>query len=380
MVTFHTSAGLAALARRSVAVILDNQSSSGAYVASPSFAVYRYCWLRDGAFIADAMSRVGQVASAEAFFAWCARILVDRRAKVEALIARRATGETIPPADLLHTRYTLDGRESDAIWENFQLDGYGAWLWALDAHRRRHGRPIRPFLAGASLSARYVVAFHDYPSYDWWEEHPEQRHTSTLAAMAAGLRAVAGWPEIERVLQVLARDAADGIEIAIRDDADERGYYGKWLGSDEVDGSLLAISTPFSLVAPDDPLMVATVGRIEADLVHGGGVHRYRDDTFYGGGEWLLLAGLLGSYRLRRGDRPGALQQLAWIAAHATAEGDLPEQVADHLLDPGSQQPWLDRWGPVATPLLWSHAVYLSLALETGTVAAQPVPVPVPAP
>jgi hypothetical protein len=21
--------------------------------------------------------------------------------------------------------------------------------------------------------------------------------------------------------------------------------------------------------------------------------------------------------------------------------------------------PWLERWGPVATPLLWSHAMYL---------------------
>ena len=374
MVTSLTRAGLVAVARRSVAVILDNQSSSGAYVASPNFPVYAYCWLRDGAFIADAMSRAGQVASAEAFFGWCARVLVDRRARVEALIARRAAGESIPPGDFLHTRYTLDGRESDAIWENFQLDGYGAWLWALDAHRRRHGRPIEPFLAGASLSARYVATFLDHPSYDWWEEQPEHRHTSTLAAMAAGLRAVAGWPEIEQVLRVSARDAAAGIETAIRTDAEKRGYYGKWLGSGEVDASLLAVATPFAIVAADDPLMVATVRRIEADLVHAGGVHRYREDTFYGGGEWLLLAGLLGSYRLRQGDASGAVHQLAWIAAHATAQGDLPEQVPDHLLDPSSQQTWLDRWGPVATPLLWSHAMYLTLALETDTLAAQPVP------
>jgi Glucoamylase and related glycosyl hydrolases len=374
MVASPTRAGLVAVARRSVAVILDNQSASGAYVASPRFPVYGYCWLRDGAFIADAMSRAGQIASAEAFFGWCARVLVDRRPRVEALIARRAAGETIPPADFLHTRYTLDGRESDAVWENFQLDGYGAWLWALDAHHRRHGRPIEPFLAGASLSARYVATFHDHPSYDWWEERPEHRHTSTLAAMAAGLQAVAGWPEIEPELRASARDGAAAIEDAIGSDAARRGHYGKWLGSDEVDASLLAIATPFAVVAADDPLMVATARRIEADLVHAGGVHRYREDTFYGGGEWLLLAGLLGSYRLRRGDTQGALRQLEWIAAHANADGDLPEQVADHLLAPSSQQSWLDRWGPVATPLLWSHAMYLTLALETDTFAAETVP------
>ncbi len=374
MVDSPSQAGLAAVARRSVAVILDNQSASGAYVASPNFPVYGYSWLRDGAFIADAMSRAGQVLSAEAFFGWCSRAIVDRRAQVQALIARRAAGETIPANDFLHTRFTLDGRDSNAAWENFQLDGYGAWLWALGAHRRRHRRPVAPFLDGASLSARYVATFHDYPSYDWWEEYPDHRHTSTLAAIAAGLRAVSGWPETEQELRADARDTAVAIDAAIRGDAAERGFFGKWLGSEEVDGSLLALATPFEMVAADDPLMIATVRRIEADLVHASGVHRYRTDTFYGGGEWLLLAGLLGSYRLRRGDSLGALRQLEWIAAHATADGDLPEQVADHLLDPASRQTWLDRWGPVATPLLWSHAMYLTLAVETGTFAAQPVP------
>src|SRR5258705_9529117 len=165
MVAMPTPAGLAAVARRSVAVILDNQAPSGAYIASPSYPTYAYSWLRDGAFIADAMSRAGQVASAEAFLGWCARVLVDRRAQVETLIARRTAGETMLPDEFLHTRFTLDGRDSDAAWENFQLDGYGAWLWALGAHRRRHGRPVAQFLDGASLSARYVIAFHEYPSF-----------------------------------------------------------------------------------------------------------------------------------------------------------------------------------------------------------------------
>jgi GH15 family glucan-1,4-alpha-glucosidase len=374
MVATPEPAGLAAVARRSVAVILDNQSPSGAYIASPTYPTYAYSWLRDGAFIADAMSRAGQIASAEAFFGWCARVLVERRAQVEGLITRRASGETIPRGDFLHTRFTLDGRDSDAAWENFQLDGYGAWLWALGAHRRRHGRPVGPFLDGASLSARYVAAFHRYPSFDWWEEFPEHRHTSTLAAMEAGLRAVAGWPEIQDVLRSNVRDAAAAIDDAIRADAEGRGHFGKWLGSAEVDASLLALATPFEVVASDDPLMVSTARRIEADLVHAGGVHRYRADTFYGGGEWLLLAAMLGSYRLQRGDVAGAMRQLQWIAAHATAVGDLPEQVADHLLDPTSRQTWLERWGPVATPLLWSHAMYLTLALDTQTIAAETVP------
>jgi GH15 family glucan-1,4-alpha-glucosidase len=95
-------------------------------------------------------------------------------------------------------------------------------------------------------------------------------------------------------------------------------------------------------------------------------VHRYLEDTYYGGGEWLLLSALLGWHYASVGRLDAARAQLAWILEHATQDGDLPEQVADHLLAPGARQKWIDRWGPVATPLLWSHAMFLTLALELG--------------
>ena len=31
-------------------------------------------------------------------------------------------------------------------------------------------------------------------------------------------------------------------------------------------------------------------------------------------------------------------------------------------------QEWTKRWGPVATPLLWSHAMYVTLATELGVL------------
>ena len=37
-----------------------------------------------------------------------------------------------------------------------------------------------------------------------------------------------------------------------------------------------------------------------------------------------------------------------------------------HLLHPGSRDEWVARWGPVASPLLWSHGMYLILADELG--------------
>jgi len=40
--------------------------------------------------------------------------------------------------------------------------------------------------------------------------------------------------------------------------------------------------------------------------------------------------------------------------------------VDDHLLDPTHVAEWLERWGTVATPLLWSHAMFVRLAVEIG--------------
>ncbi len=361
-------AQLERLARLSVGVISQGQAPSGAYIASPAFPVYRYSWFRDGAFIADAMSRAGSVVSAEAFFGWCAGILEARRERIEALIARRRAGATIDTDEFLHARYTLDGQETGEEWTDFQLDGYGAWLWALDEHRRRHGRSIEPFVTGAALSARYVAAFWNHPSYDWWEENPDYRHTSTLAAIHAGLRAAGRWPELPAELHSTAEQAASELSEIVRADAAKVGHLPKWLGGDTVDASLIAVATPFTMFPARDPLVVATIEAIEAELVHGGGVHRYRDDTYYGGGEWLLLAALLGWHYAAVGRTEAAMHQLAWIAAHATPEDDLPEQVDDHLLAPERQAEWVTRWGPVATPLLWSHAMFLTLALELGIV------------
>lgn len=356
------------LARHSLAVIRSGQDAGGAYVAAPTFPTYRFSWFRDGAFIADAMSRVGDIDSAERFFDWCARVLVDRRERVAGIVAAVAAGPRVAPLEHLHTRYHVDGSESSEPWENHQLDGYGAWLWALGAHAERHGRPTGRWSEAAAVSADYVAALHHLPCYDWWEEHRDRRHPSTLAAVWAGLVVMDRIPDVPEATRRAAATAAADIGRAVREDAARLGWVPKWLGGDAVDASLIAVSTPFGLLAPDDPLMRATATRVEEDLLHDGGVHRYLADDYYGGGEWIILAAFLGWHRVRLGDRDGALAQLDWIVRQATPAGDLPEQVAHHLLAPDMHAPWVERWGPSACPLLWSHAMFLTLATELGLV------------
>ena len=283
------ASSLADLRHASIATIRDGQSPTGGYAACPTFPPYRFSWLRDGSFIADAMSRVGEVESAEAFFGWVARI-VDAGLGFEA-------------------RYTLDGERDPTDWPHRQHDGWGLWLWALREHTGRHGGGSRWRDAAAATEA-HLEGVREEPCIDWWEER-EGVHAATLACIAAGL--------------------GDGLDLSR---AEQR-----------LDASLLVL--PFLGFGWVD--VMPLVGP-------GGGVHRHLDDTYYGGGEWLLLTAMLGLAEPERGE-----ECLEWIAAHAAPAGGLPEQLHDHLLHPDQYDAWVAKWGPPPSPLLWSHAMFLTL-------------------
>jgi GH15 family glucan-1,4-alpha-glucosidase len=352
---------LGALARRSVEIIAEHQDVGGAYPASPTFAVYRYSWLRDGAFIADAMSRAGAVASAEAFFAWCVRVIADRADRIAALVAQAVRGEAVPSAEHLPTRFTLDGREVGEEWWDFQLDGYGTWMWALEAHVRRHGTAPADALTALEPCAAYLAAFWHEPCYDWWEEHAEGVHPSTLAAISAGLRA-AQVLSIGSDVTASASAAIAAIDALIARSGIVDGHLVKTIGAGPaVDASLVACAVPFALVAPGGDVAEATY-RAVADQLAPDGVHRYRADTYFGGGRWVLLAGMVGWYEAVTGRRDNAWRRLAWMHDQADSNGELPEQVTGPALDPSFTPVWVRRWGEVARPLLWSHAMYITLA------------------
>ena len=356
---------LAGLAERSVEIILANQASTGAYVASPNFQVYGYSWLRDGAFIADAMSRAGHLESASAFFDWCRRVVEARVERIDDLVRRHQAGESIKEHEYLHIRYTVGGDETSDEWWNHQLDGYGAWLWGLGGHLARSTRDAEAerFTLAVEATARYLIAFWDLPCYDCWEENGDQIHVATLAAVAAGLRVAAQWPGVSAEVRSSAETVVAAIETRVREQGTLDGHLVKWLGGRDIDASLLFCAIPYGLFTPEDPLMQATVVELSNQLVDDG-MHRHIHDTFFGGGEWVLLTAILGSYMVAVGNRDGARAKLQFVVDQATDDGWLPEQVSTHLLHPEHLEEWQQRWGPVATPLLWSHAMYLNLYRE----------------
>jgi isomaltose glucohydrolase len=257
------------LVAASLYVIASGQHGSGAYVAAPSYAAYAYAWLRDGAFCAYAMDLHRNSESAASFHRFVTSTLLAHRHLFEAGPASNPYRGTMPP-----TRYTLNGDLEEGVEEtwpsNFQLDGYGTWLWALRDHARRGGTIGRDDRSAVEIVGAYLQRTATLPCFDCWEEFGDRRHTSTLASVIAGLRAAA-----ELIGDQGAGRVADSLRERLLKQHVLDGSFIKYEGSSAVDASLLWLALPFGVVDVQDPLMVRTAARLSDELVGPtGGVRR----------------------------------------------------------------------------------------------------------
>jgi GH15 family glucan-1,4-alpha-glucosidase len=283
----------------------------------------------------------------------------ERADAIERSILRAKRGEPVVIADTLNARYRDEGVEGPAEWPEFQLDGPGLWLWSLAKYVEVcRMKPLPLYWEQAvDLAARYLAVLWQTPCYDCWEERGDDMHISTLAAIYAGLNAA------ERLVpgldfQETRQEIKDFIMMY---GLTPGGELAKSVGLDGVDANLLLAALPDGgLLSPDDPLMKCTVARIERDLLaKSHGVHRHLEDTYYGGGAWVLLGLWLAWYYTQTGNHTGANQLLTWAQAHADEAGNLPEQVNNVMLDPSYYDGWVKERGAIANPLLWTHAEYI---------------------
>jgi GH15 family glucan-1,4-alpha-glucosidase len=365
------------LYQRSIEIIKKYQDQAGSYIASPNFEVYAYCWLRDGSYTAAAMDAVGEHSSARAFHTWVGQVIRRYRHKIVRIQQALESGQILEDQDFLFTRYSLDGYEdmTDESWGNFQYDGYGTWLWALNRHYQVTGD--RQLVADVWQSVQDVVDYLSLvwrlPSYDCWEEHPELLHPYSLSCAYGGMQAAlalaedcdlpldcdAVASEAEKIRRfTLDNGVCEGVVVKhIYPETAKNPYC-----QSSIDSNLLGLIYPYQMVEPDSDLGQAILNEIRNDLISvSGGVHRYFKDTYYGGGTWILLTAWLGWVEMQMGDIGSAQTRLDWIADKADGQGWLPEQIVDEVLFPEMVDPWVSQRGPVANPLLWSHAMYLIL-------------------
>ena len=351
---------LMSLQKISIDIILKNQSDSGAYIASPNFSVYNYCWFRDGAFIADAMLASGELESAVKFHSWATQVINARRDKISELVLRKREGQRILPEEHLHCRFTLDGLESNEDWTNFQLDGFGTWLWALDEFANKGQVIPEVTLTAVQSLIEYLCAFWDEPSFDWWEESFGHQHVSTLVCIGTGLERCAKWDALPKDLRDRARLVADVIRRYILDFGVKGGHLTKWIGSEDLDGSLSACISPLHYFEPNSEIAKSTLDAVATELKMFG-TYRHKNDVYFGGGSWIILSAFLGLGFAEAGEISKATSILNWISESANQLGELPEQLNNQLLFPAFEAEWIKKWGESAVPLLWSHAMFLKL-------------------
>ncbi|SDQ44755.1 Glucoamylase (glucan-1,4-alpha-glucosidase), GH15 family [Quadrisphaera sp. DSM 44207] len=243
---------------------------------------YRYCWLRDAALTLETLISHGYSEEAREWRDWLLRAVAGDPEDVQIMYG--VAGERhLPERELGHLpgyEGSRPVRVGNGAFTQYQADVIGEVLVALDA-ARRDGIAEDPFswpLQRALLD--FVERNWDRADSGIWEMRgPEQHFTHSRvmvwAALDRGVRAVRSFGldgPVDR-WQALRDRVRD--EVLQRGVDPQRGCFTQRYGSREVDASLLVLPQ-VGFVAPDDPVMLATVRAIEEDLLQDGLVLRYR--------------------------------------------------------------------------------------------------------
>lgn len=387
------------LYRRSLLVIATQCDRGGGVLAANDSDIqwghndhYSYVWMRDGAFVCDAMGRAGFPEIADRFLRFAHEQIRERG---YFLHKYHPDGS---PAPLWHP-WVRDGRFQLPI----QLDETALVIWLLARHYERTRdlellRAVYPRLVVAA--ADFLATFRDpvtglpSPAFDLWEER-YGTFTFTSAAVCAGLLAAAELANLfndqehREQWAAAAEEVRAGIHKHLWMEGEGRLARGlivpdraaKPQGDDAPEGAFAAApvleldpsvdASAFAIfylgVFPAaSGLASGTMEAIRARLTvqtDVGGVARYENDGYHRissetarvpGNPWILCTLWLAEYELARGSGAGgvqaALDVVRWARAKATQSMILPEQI-----DP------YDGQHLSVAPLTWSHAQVVSI-------------------
>ncbi|MGH9080641.1 MAG: glycoside hydrolase family 15 protein [Acidimicrobiales bacterium] len=286
---------------------------------------YRFCWVRDSAFVLNALLRLRCFDEADSFFWWLmqASQLTHPRLGVLYRLSGRADAREDTIA-LPGYRGSTPVRIGNGAAGQLQLDVYGdllkaAWLYA------QAGRPLDADIGGRLAEiADLVCRIWREPDAGLWEVRSEPLHFTQSKMMCA--------VALDRALQLARAGSIPSrhamrwhTEVtAIRDFIDERcwsvakGSYVRHAGTDELDASVL-LGVLLGYEDPHGERLLSTVETIRRELSHGPFVYRYSSEDGLSGKEgafltcsfWLVEALALQS---RRAEAASLMAQLVGMA------------------------------------------------------------------
>lgn len=333
---------------------------------------YRFTWVRDAAFTVYALMRLGFSEEAAAFMDWLEARCTQTPPGAGLRILYTLDGGPVPAEESLeHLRGYRDSRPvriGNGAADQLQLDIYGELMDSVYLYDR-YAEPISYELwVALCRQLDWLEGHWEKADHGVWEVRgPMQRFTyssvMTWVAFQRGARIAA-----ERGLPAPLdrwRASADRAYLHVQEESwsRERKAYVQFPGSRTLDaGALVLPLVKFS--GPRDPRFLATLDRIEQELVTDSLVHRYQNDGSDGFTEAEGTFNLCSFWYVEALTRAGRLDQ-----ARHTFEKMLT--YANHLglyaeeIGPSGEA--LGNFPQAFTHLaLISAAVNLDLALDTG--------------
>ncbi|HEY7902293.1 MAG TPA: glycoside hydrolase family 15 protein [Casimicrobiaceae bacterium] len=289
--------------RAAITLKLNASDDTGAIVAAVTTSIpeaadsgrnwdYRYCWLRDGYFVINALNRLNATSTMERYL----RYLVDIAANAEDTPLQPVYRINGDAALVESTVATLPGyrgmgpvRIGNDAYRQVQNDVYGAAVLAathvfFDA-RLQSGGGNALFARLEALGQR-AIDCHALPDAGIWEYRGRQRvHTFSSVMCWAACDRLARIAVRLRLADRAARWNAEAARIRAFVDAncwsERRGAFVAAVGADDLDASLLRL-TDLGFCTPGDPRYVSTVLAIERELKRGDFIFRYVDHDDFG--------------------------------------------------------------------------------------------------
>jgi GH15 family glucan-1,4-alpha-glucosidase len=299
-----------AVIRAAITLKLNAYDDTGAIVAAMTTSIpeaagsgrnwdYRYCWLRDGYFVVNALNRLGATRTMERYIGYIVNV------------AANSGGERLQPVYGIDGRAELDEREVPSLagyrgmgpvrignlaYRQIQHDVYGSAILAathIFFDQRLTRRGDQALFRRLELLGEQAIRCYDQPDAGLWELRGSARvhtfsavmcwaacHRLALIAGRLGLaERAAWWHEQSQLIHG---------NISQRAWNKTRGAFVATFEGDSMDASLLLLAEVGFLDATD-PRFAATVGAVEKDLRRGDFIFRYVEKDDFGEPENAFL-------------------------------------------------------------------------------------------